>query len=205
MKKGNEAKAKDKKMASFSTFPHRWSPYQEMNLNLVGRETDLVGRETGAPQRIWDSSICTGRVGRYTMCCYVSPYEPPWLELPAASWRGVSCSLWSALLVSVCGLPMKSGLEVSKHDKHAVNSMRCCPLLHGPAWKGRGCLPPSSAAPSFPHRTPWRLPIGRRKEQVLKGKPVKEELRWVFQRHAWDMQLLNPRIWPTLHVVMCLL
>lgn len=52
-------------MASFFTFPHRWSPYQEMNLNLVGRETDLVGRETGAPQRIWDSSIFTGRVGRY--------------------------------------------------------------------------------------------------------------------------------------------
>lgn len=79
-------------MASFFTFPHRWSPYQEMNLNLVGRETDLVGRETGAPQRIWDSSICTGRVGRYTMCCYVSPYEPPAAPAPCPLRRGVGCS-----------------------------------------------------------------------------------------------------------------
>lgn len=70
-------------MASFFTFSHRWSPYPEMNLNLVGRETDLVGRETGAPQRIWDSSIFTGRVGRYNMCCYVSPREPMGLSLPA--------------------------------------------------------------------------------------------------------------------------
>lgn len=70
-------------MKNVFTFPHRWSPYQEMNLNLVGRETDLVGRETGAPQRIWDSSIFTGRVGRYNMCCYVSPREPLGLSLPA--------------------------------------------------------------------------------------------------------------------------
>lgn len=162
-------------MASFFTFPHRWSPYQEMNLNLVGRETDLVGRETGAPQRIWDSSIFTGRVGRYTMCCYVSPSEPPRLQLPAPC--GGESVAHPGALVSVCGLPMSSGLEVSKHEKHAVNSMRCCPLLHGSAWRCGGCLPLSLACSLLAHRTPWRLPVGRRKERALKEKPVKEEPR----------------------------
>lgn len=100
-------KRKTWKMASFFTFPHRWSPYQEMNLNLVGRETDLVGRETGAPQRIWDSSIFTGRVGRYNMCCYVSPWEPLGSYSLPSVWWGVSCSLWSTQLVSVCGLPLR--------------------------------------------------------------------------------------------------
>lgn len=166
-------------MASFFTFPHRWSPYQEMNLNLVGRETDLVGRETGAPQRIWDSSIFTGRVGRYNMCCYVKSMRASRVLTPCLSvWWGVGRSLWSTRLISVCGLPMNSGLEVSKHEKHAVEQHV---LPSSSTWfcmgKLLGCLPLSSGVCFFSYRTPWRLQIGRRREQALKEKPVKEELK----------------------------
>lgn len=158
-------------MASFFTFPHRWSPYQEMNLNLVGRETDLVGRETGAPQRIWDSSIFTGRVGRYTMCCYVSPSEPPRLQLPAPC--GGESVAHPGALVFVCGLPMSSGLEVSKHEKHAVNSMRCCPLLHGSAWRCRGCLPLSLACSLLAQQNSLKASSRKKKRTSFKRKASK--------------------------------
>lgn len=164
-------------MASFFTFPHRWSPYQEMNLNLVGRETDLVGRETGAPQRIWDSSIFTGRVGRYTMCCYVSPKSPCGSNsLPCHGEESVAHSGALDWFLSVA-YPWAVAWKCQSMRSMPSTACAAVPLLHGSAWKCRGCLPLSLAAPSFPHRTLWRLPIERRKEQVLKGKPVKEELR----------------------------
>lgn len=163
----------------------KWPPFLHFHIGdlhtrrwtwtwLGGRRTWLGGRLEPLREFGILPFVLGGLAGIPCVVMWVHT-SPPRLQLPAPC--GGESVAHPGALVSVCGLPMSSGLEVSKHEKHAVNSMRCCPLLHGSAWRCGGRLPPSLACPLLSHRTPWRPPVGRRKERALKGKPVKEEPR----------------------------
>lgn len=161
-------------MASFFTFPHRWSPYQELNLNLVGRETDLVGRETGAPQRIWDSSIFTGRVGRYNMCCYVSPWEPPGFYLPASPCGGESVAHSEALdwFLSVA-YPCTVAWKCQSMRSMQSNSMCCHHLLHGSAWESSGAFCPELRSSLLSSQNSLKASNRKKKRTSFKRKASK--------------------------------
>lgn len=150
-----------------------------MNLNLVGRETDLVGRETGAPQRIWDSSIFTGRVGRYNVFVMWVPESLQGLSLPASPCWGASVAhSWKHPTGSCLWLPHEQWLGLWKHEKHAVGQH-----VQPSSWSCMGEPWGQLASPLrfllLSYRTPWKLPIERRKERALREKPVKEERKYV--------------------------
>lgn len=188
-------------MKSLLLHSHRWSPYQEMNFQ------DLVGREPGPgwggrlePLRIWDSSIFTGRVGRYNMCCYGWVHESlQGSSLLPLRGVGVSRSLSSTRLGFVWRFPMSSGLEVS-----SMRSMPCrtaCAavafsmVLHGARLQHVG-LPAQGSLLSC--RTPWRRPIGRRREQALKEKPAKRNLEvsaWGWWSREIHLPLHRLPVW----------
>lgn len=121
-------------------------------LNLVGRETDLVGRDW-SPQRIWDSSIFTEVGSMNTRQCEsmrASRVLTPCLSV-GSFHSPAHCQ---------CGFPMSSGLG-------SVKAWEACPAeQHAAAssWSCMGaCSPVKPAQAPLSRRTPSCRPIGRKR------------------------------------------